>query len=169
MKYLVYILTFIISFLLWLGSMILSFFGGMIALSIINDREKKRPYRPYPSGAVNYSGLRMDATSGHLRRPYNEETSKNWSDDPRVNQLVLRNAEEHINNTLRRRGHVFLNDVYDLLGMTRTSHGAISGWLFTDNKLIAFTPNDLEPGDEIELEFDYDGVIYNRLVILEAT
>lgn len=103
----------------------------------------------------------------HLVRPYNEQSSKNWSPESEVNLLFLRNTENYVNDLLRNRGHVFLNDVYDQLGMTRTSHGAIAGWLFTDNKRIAFVPRDLKPGDDIELEFDYDGVIYNRLVILD--
>jgi hypothetical protein len=81
--------------------------------------------------------------------------------------LFLRTVQNHVNDKLRVRGHVFLNDVYDELGMKRTSHGAIAGWLFRDNVLIGFVPNDLEPGDDIELEFDYDGVIYDRLVVLD--
>jgi hypothetical protein len=160
----------LLSVFFWVGSVILAFFGGAIFQSMVTDKKEKeqaeKDNRGH-AGHVRYTGLRMNATSGNLRRPYNAETSKNWSEDFEVNMLFLRTVQNHMNDKLRARGHVFLNDVYDELGMKRTSHGAIAGWLFRDNVLIGFVPNDLEPGDDIELEFDYDGVIYDRLVVLD--
>lgn len=50
MKYLVYILTFII----WIGSMILSFFAGLITMEVIDHRAKNRKY-------INYSGVKSEA------------------------------------------------------------------------------------------------------------
>jgi hypothetical protein len=154
----------LLSIILWVGSLILAFFGGAIFVSIMNDKDKENEKEEQKTPGP---GLRMNATSGHLRRPYNAETSTNWSKDLEVNLLFLRTTENHLNDQLRARGHVFLNDAYDALGMKRTSHGAIAGWLFRDNVLIAFTPNNLTEGDDIVLEFDYDGVIYNRLVVLD--
>lgn len=139
--------------LIWVGTVILSFFGGMIAMSIWQDKKNEDE--------------ESTEDSMHLTRPYNEETSTNWSPESEINLLFLRNTENYINDLLKMRGHVFLNDVYDQLGMKRTSHGAVAGWLFRDNVLIAFMPNDLKPGEDIVLEFDYDGIIYDRLVVLD--
>lgn len=143
--------------LLWLISVVLTaivgFFGGAFFIQHLHNEAEKETEEA------------EDST--YLTRDYNAKTSKNWSNDPEVNRLFLRTAENYINDTLRQRGHVFLNDVYDQLGMTRTSHGAIAGWLFTDNTLIAFTPRELKSDDNITLEFDYHGVIYNRLVVLD--
>lgn len=169
----------LLSIFFWVGSVILAFFGGMITMSMWEDKQKEKEIeKRHNLGQVRYTGIRPRTESADrkndddhkpmsLTRPFNAETSKHWSPDMEINQLFLRNVENYINDLLRHRGHVFLNDVYDQLGMKRTSHGAIAGWLFRDNVLIGFVPNDLEPGDDIELEFDYDGVIYDRLVVLD--
>lgn len=48
--------------------------------------------------------------------------------DSAYNLLFLRNLERWSNNKLDRQGHLFLNDVYDALGIPRTRMGAVVGW-----------------------------------------
>ena len=38
-------------------------------------------------------------------------------------------AKENLNRTLQTRGHVFLNEVYDVLDIPRTRAGAQVGWI----------------------------------------
>ena len=54
----------------------------------------------------------------------------NWvGGAPDYTNLFLLHTKALWNETLRRRGHVFLNEVYDSLGLTRTPYGAVMGWL----------------------------------------
>lgn len=56
-----------------------------------------------------------------------------WMKDPEQNLFYLRALQSQANDMLRARGHLFLNEVYDLLGFERTKAGAIVGWVY-DNK-----------------------------------
>lgn len=145
----------------WFFTYVAAFFGGMLFMQHLNDEVEKKQQET--------EGVDEPEDSMYLTRDFNAKTSKNWSPDMAINQFFLRQVESYANEMLRRRGHVFLNEIYDELGLKRTSHGAIAGWLFRDNVLIAFTPREPEPKPDdinITLEFDYDGVIYDRLVIL---
>lgn len=70
-----------------------------------------------------------DATS-HYLRPWFDETNVNWTRDPMRNYAFLKGVQQHMNNILSIRGHVFLNDVLDALGMPRQREGSVMGWLY---------------------------------------
>lgn len=61
-----------------------------------------------------------------------DRTSPNWVEGTEYNLLYLRAQERYANELLARRGHLFLNEVYDMLGFKRTPAGALSGWLGED-------------------------------------
>lgn len=63
---------------------------------------------------------------------FSKETSTNWVKDPSYNQNHIQGQEDWCNLLLQRQGHLFLNEVYDLLGMKHTREGAIVGWIFRD-------------------------------------
>ena len=116
-------------------------------------------------------------------RPYNaseyarfyDDGSKNWSKLPENNLLFLRSVQNHMNDLLNLRGHVFLNEVYDALGIPRTSAGAVVGWVLNGggDNYIDFgiydasveKRRDFVNGRErsIFLDFNVDGVIYNLI------
>lgn len=56
-------------------------------------------------------------------------TSTIWTSTRDHNLLFLRGVERNMNNLLRARHHVLVNDVLDDLGLPRTPTGAITGWL----------------------------------------
>lgn len=56
-----------------------------------------------------------------------------WTKDPEYNLAFLKAQQKYANNMLRTRGHLFLNEIYDLLGITRTKAGAIVGWIYGDD------------------------------------
>ena len=66
----------------------------------------------------------------HYLRPWFDETNVNWTRDPMANYAFLKGVQTHMNNMLQHRGHVFLNDVFDGLGMQRREEGAVMGWLY---------------------------------------
>jgi hypothetical protein len=96
-----------------------------------------------------------------VTRKYDSQV-QNWSKDPDINVLFLRNSQNFLNDRLKAQGHLFLNEVYDLLGMSRTSQGAISGWL---KGPINFWNRELESDEEgaITLVFVTEGVIYDKI------
>lgn len=57
-----------------------------------------------------------------------DSTSTLWTKDPEANKATLYSAQARCNHLLRANGHLFLNEVFDELGMPRTQAGAIVGW-----------------------------------------
>jgi Family of unknown function (DUF6353) len=57
-----------------------------------------------------------------------DETSPNWSKTPEYNLLFLKSQQDWANDRLRAYGHIFLNEVYDALGLPRSQAGQIVGW-----------------------------------------
>ena len=53
-----------------------------------------------------------------------------WSKDAEKNLMFLRAQEKYANQLLKSRGHVFLNEIYDALGLPRSSAGAQMGWMY---------------------------------------
>jgi hypothetical protein len=105
-----------------------------------------------------------------------DESSANWEKNPEYNMIFLNCQQNWFNDLLKSRGHVFLNEVYDGLGLQRSQAGAVVGWWYTkDNTTDNFInfgvfddkerAHDFVNGFEgaILLDFNVDGVIYNKL------
>lgn len=54
--------------------------------------------------------------------------NKNWSDIPNQNQFFIQMIQSEANDLLRLQDHVFLNQVYDMLGFEPTAAGQMVGW-----------------------------------------
>lgn len=57
---------------------------------------------------------------------------KGWEKNAEINLKVLRCQQDYANDLLRARGFLFLNDVYDMLGIPRTKAGQIVGWIYDE-------------------------------------
>lgn len=101
-----------------------------------------------------------------------------WEDNPEYNLMFLRAQEKYANDLLRTRGHVFLNEVYDILGIPRTEAGQFVGWVYEPEKddydnYISFGIYDVEKENckdfvngyepTILLDFNCDGNIVDRV------
>ena len=53
-----------------------------------------------------------------------------WTKDPELNMIFLRQQEAAATKRLEDRGHLFLNEVYDMLGLPHTRAGQIVGWIY---------------------------------------
>ena len=53
-----------------------------------------------------------------------------WDDDPELNLYFLKRQQDWANELLQSRGYLFLNEVYDMLGMYRSKAGQIVGWIY---------------------------------------
>lgn len=59
-----------------------------------------------------------------------DETNSSWLTSTDYNRYYLKARQNQATDMLRARGHLFLNEVYDMLNMPRTKAGASVGWLF---------------------------------------
>ena len=103
------------------------------------------------------------------------ENSVEWQRNADYNVFFLKSQQNYMNDKLKARGHVILNEVYDSLGIPRTPAGALVGWVMdnerdgSDNYIDfgIFEPNnqDFINGftKEILLDFNVDGVVYDLI------
>lgn len=56
-----------------------------------------------------------------------------WTKDAEANLFFLLQEQNYLNDLLKIRGHVFLNEVYDRLGFPRTAAGNVVGWVYDEN------------------------------------
>ena len=108
---------------------------------------------------------------------YSDRWRRSWTPDQVWEYLFQKQREA--NDMLRIRKHIFLNEVYDLLGLERTEAGAVVGWILTKNNPDSFVDFGLDKMPEerrreflsaernediwVRLHFNPDGLIYNML------
>ena len=59
-----------------------------------------------------------------------------WTKDPNTNLAYLKNQQRYANDVLKTKGHLFLNEVYDMLGIPRCPAGQVVGWIYDDNNPV---------------------------------
>ena len=72
-----------------------------------------------------------DLKTGSSYARFFAEGCNGWTDDPEVNMHFLILQQDHATKKLRAQGFLFLNEVYDMLGIQRSREGQIVGWSFT--------------------------------------
>jgi hypothetical protein len=58
-----------------------------------------------------------------------DDGCKGWTKDPELNLYRVRQAQTFANQKLDQDGFLFLNDVYEMLGIPKTQAGQIVGWI----------------------------------------
>lgn len=53
-----------------------------------------------------------------------------WEKDAEHNLYFLKCQQAHANDLLKEKGHLYLNEVYDMLGIPRSKAGQIVGWIY---------------------------------------
>lgn len=103
-----------------------------------------------------------------------DELSTSWNKEPEYNLVFLRCQQSYANDMLKTRGHLFLNEVYDSLGIERTKAGQVVGWVISKDgdNFVDFgiysnqdKVRDFVNGREgaILLDFNVDGIIYDKI------
>ena len=101
----------------------------------IGDEREAKIFRPVEEvDAIDEKGktVKVNVHNGVGGSPYKalfDQTNTNWSKTPEYNQLFIQGMQNYANDLLRARGHIFLNDVHDMLGLERTKAGQIVGWV----------------------------------------
>ena len=116
----------------------------------------------------------LDNISEYAR--FFDASSSNFAKDPEYNMMYLRRQQDYANEMLKSRGHLFLNEVYDLLDIPRSKAGQVVGWVYDKNgntKGDNYVDFGLYRNDQgtrrfvngleynILLDFNVDGVIYD--------
>lgn len=55
-----------------------------------------------------------------------------WCKDPEHNLMFLRRQQDYANERLQSKGYLFLNEVYDMLGIPKTQAGQVVGWVYNE-------------------------------------
>ena len=127
---------------------------------------------------VNVSSI--DGYSDYAR--FFDNGCDNWQKDAEHNLWYLRQQQNYANELLKSRGYLFLNEVYDMLGIPRSKAGQMVGWIYNDKdpKHLAEHDNHVDFGiyninveanrdfvngiePTILLDFNVDGPIYDLI------
>lgn len=107
-----------------------------------------------------------------------DESCPDWQKDPEFNLMYLRRQQDWANERLRSKGHLFLNEVYDMLGIQRTQTGQVVGWIYDEknsdgDNYVDFGIYDVNKESNrafvngyersILLDFNVDGTIYHKI------
>ena len=146
--------------------------------TVVADYEAKVDTFPHRYGCGGIDGVTFRPAFGrhdgkmYLTAAYGVYSDKKRKDND-YNMMFLRQQQNYFNDLLRVRKHVFLNEVYDALGIPRSQAGAVVGWMISEenDNFIDFgifdgdkpRSRDFVNGYEnsILLDFNVDGVIYN--------
>jgi hypothetical protein len=106
-----------------------------------------------------------------------DESCPNWYKDPEYNLAFLKLQEQYATDKLKKQGYLFLNDVYDMLGLARTKRGQIVGWIYDPENPDHIGDNYVDFGlcdvksrhfvngyeNIVLLDFNVDGMIIDKI------
>lgn len=119
--------------------------------------------------------VRVDPEAPSMYARFFDSLCPPWDKDPEVNLYFLKSQQSYLNNRLLVRGHVFLNEVYEELGMLPSNAGSVVGWVISDDgdNFIDFgiwdgktqVARDFVNGREgaILLDFNVDGLVWDKV------
>lgn len=109
---------------------------------------------------------------------FSKDTSSSWSPQSEYNLVLLRAQQTYMNDQLQANGHLFLNEVYDVLGLERTAAGAVTGWVWNNKRggdnyvdfgvlngedFGAFHSFMTSKDGALWLDFNVDGIVYDLI------
>lgn len=109
---------------------------------------------------------------------FDEWNTDEHTKDPEYNLMFLRKTQDYANEVLKHQGYLFLNEVYEMLGIPRTQAGQVVGWIYDEknpngDNYVDFGIYDLHDPNKrdfvnglernILLDFNVDGVIFDKI------
>lgn len=145
---------------------------------IYYDAQRFEADIPDPEDPKKTHKVKFKTVGGHAYSQYArffDELATEWQRTPEYNLIFLRAQQNYANDMLRSRGHVFLNEIYDRLGLPRSREGSVVGWVLGgdgdnyidfgfmdgDNPRVRDFVNGRE--GSILLDFNVDGLIYDKI------
>lgn len=65
-----------------------------------------------------------------------DESCSAWQKDAEYNLMFLKSQQQYANDLLIARGRLFLNEVYEMLGIERTKAGQVVGWVYNPDEPV---------------------------------
>lgn len=133
-------------------------FADQVAETKCKKPEKNEQISPSSSYAVHF-----------------DENSMAWSKDPELNKIFLLQQQTYANEKLKTKGYLFLNEVYDVLGLPRTKAGQVIGWVYDEDNPIGDNYVDFDifarhnrhfvngRDNVVLLDFNVDGIILDYI------
>lgn len=121
---------------------------------------------------------KIDNDSPSVYAKFFDELSDYYRKDPNYNLLFLKKQQNWANDRLRAQGYLFLNDVYESLGIPKTPDGQFVGWIYNpeDKTIDSYVDFGIYDGKDeskrrfvnglekaILLDFNVDGVMYDKI------
>lgn len=108
-----------------------------------------------PNNISDYARIWCEGNAGHTK-------------DPEYNLYFLKKQQAFANEKLKSTGHLYLNEVYDMLGFPRTKAGQIVGWVYDEKHPVGDNFVDFGLFDDINDERKQAFINgYERNVILD--
>lgn len=103
-----------------------------------------------------------------------DDSCSAWQREPSYNRLFLKCQQNYANDILKARGHLFLNEVYNMLGLKHSQPGSIVGWVMGNGDGYVdfgiFNPHSHDTrdfingwADRVLLDFNVDGIIWDKI------
>lgn len=92
-----------------------------------------------------------------------DHNCRNWIEDAEINQLFIDTVMRFMHDRLVFRGHVFLNEVLDQLGLPRQRNGQLFGWVFTYPTVPELYRAESKEDGAIDIMFQTEGNILDRI------
>lgn len=80
--------------------------------------------------------VKYDTSSNDGLPPYArffDSSCNDWDEDPENNRIFLYTTQNILNHRLQKKGHLYLNEVYEALGFEETKAGRVMGWVYYKN------------------------------------
>ena len=118
----------------------------------------------------------VDGYSDYAR--FYDDGCTGWDKDAEYNLMFLKAQQQYANDKLIAKGYLFLNEVYDMLGIPQSKEGQIVGWIYnlenpTGDNFVDFgiydvskeNARDFVNGYEqtILLDFNVDGNVWEKM------
>ena len=65
-----------------------------------------------------------------------DDSCRDWKKNSEFNLMFLRAQQQYANDLLKARGHLFLNEVYDMLDIPRSKAGQVVGWVYDPKNTV---------------------------------
>lgn len=81
----------------------------------------------------------IEVADSYINSPYArffDDGCLGWTKDPEDNLLFLRLQQDYANEKLQKKGHLYLNEVYDMLGIPRSKAGQVVGWIYDEKNPV---------------------------------